>query len=201
MSGGGAEPLFAPEIRQFPWIGVGVLGAATFLIEDLVVAGLFISGLVTTQAETVMGQLTSYAFVLFSAHLVPVTRTAEQVTLAGPKRLNLVLAQTDPTVPVWAYLSIPILALIGAGAIVAWHRGQRGTAWREDALVGLGLAGGYVLVGMAATVVFVTSTEFDPGRVTQTVDRLYALVATVAYPLVAGTAGALLVRAYRGYAP
>lgn len=201
MSGDGGEPLFTPEIRRFPWLGVGVLGGVTFLLEYILIASLFVSGVVTTQAESILDRLTSYAFVLFSAHFVPVVRTAEGVTLAGPKRLNLVLTQADPTVPVWAYLSLPVLALVLAGTLVAWYRGESGTAWREDALVGLGLAGGYAVVGMTATFVFVSGTEFDPGRVTQSADRLYALGATVAYPLIAGSVGALLVRAYRGYAP
>lgn len=198
---GGDRAVSSEPIRSSAWGRTAVAGAVTFLAEYVVLALLFVFGPVSTGADTLMERLTSYAFVLFSAHHAPVVRSAEGVNLPLPPRENLVTGQSDPTIPIVAYLAIPVVALLIAGATVEWRRREAGDGLVEGSvLVGTGLAAGYVVVGMVATFVFVDVNQFDPGHVTQSVDRLAAFVVTLGYPLVFGTVGALAVRAYRAYA-
>lgn len=194
------DSLFAPEIREFPWVGAAINGATAFLVQYLIIVLVFVVGPAATRADTVMERLTTYAFVLFGAHNVPVVRSAQEITFEGPRRINLVTDAQDPTIPILVYLALPVVVLLVAGAVFYWLYGDgKGTFYERAALTGIGHGVGYFAVGILASFVFVATTTFDPGTVTEAVDRLAAVVSLLAYPLVFATLGALAVAGYRRY--
>lgn len=206
----GDEPLFSPAIRRFPWLRAAGTGVAAFAVEFVVVALLFLVGPLSTQASSLMTKLTSYAFVLYNAHHVPITVSSRGVTYTGPTQFNLVTGAETELLPVYVYLAIPVLGLLAAGALVEWYRDDAGEGLLEGSvIVGVGVMAGYVVVAMIGTVVFVSQTNFDPGVVTQGPLKTHAVILMAAYPLVVGAIGALLVRGptsryaetWRSYSP
>lgn len=194
------DSVFAPEVREFFWLGAAINGAVAFLTQYLLVAILFVLGPLSSGADTVFERLTAYAFVVFGTHHVPVVRTAREVTLQGPSRVNPVTNAQDPTILVGVYLAIPVVALLIAGAIFyCRHADGPGTDYERAVLTGIGHAGGYLAVGLLAAVVFVATTTFDSGSVTEAVDRIVAVVSLIAYPAIFATIGALTVAGYRRY--
>jgi len=195
------KPFLDPSIRRFPWGLAALTGAATFLVEYALVGLLFVFGPVSSGAEALFDRLTIWSFTHFNAHFVPVTRSAEGITLAGPTRVNLVTDSPDPTIPAAVYIAIPIASLLFAGVLFEWWREDDGEGLFEGSgIVGAGLAVGYLLVGMLGTFVFVITVSFDQGgTASEAVDRIFAFAALLGYPLVLGSFGALLVRGYREY--
>lgn len=174
-------------------------GGITFLVEYLLVATLVAGhSSVSTAADTLVEQLKSYGMILFNAHGVPATVTANGVAYRGPTEFNLVADAT--AIPPLVYYAIPVVALVIAGALFEWYRTETDEELFEgSALVGTGLVSGYLVVGLFATFAVATTTTFNPGSVTEGVDQILAIVATVGYPLIVGSVGAFAVRAYRTY--
>lgn len=196
----GGDSLFAPSIREFPWPGAVLAGATAFLAQYVLVGLLFLLGPLSTRADGLLEQLTTYAFVVFGAHHVPVLRTAQGITFEGARRVNLVTDAQDPTIPTVVYLALPVVTLVIAGAIFYWRYGDGvGEDYERAVLTGMGQSVGYLLVGLVASFVFVATMNFDPGTVTEAVDRFAAFVSLLVYPLAFATAGALLVVGYRRY--
>jgi hypothetical protein len=198
----GGQPLFSEPIRTFAWGRTAVAGAATWVAEYVVVALLFVFGPASLPVDTTFERLVGYAFRLFGAHFAPVViSTPPDVQLTGPSRINVVTAGIDP-VPSIVFLSIPVVALLVAGAAVErWRRDTDEGLLEGSAIVGMGLAGGYVIAALVASFVFVATTPLEGGgTATEAVDRLAAVLTPVGYPLLLGTVGAFAVRAYRSYA-
>ena len=180
----------------------GLAGGVTFLVEYLVVTALIVvhPGL-STAADTLVEQLKSYGLILFNAHAVPITVVAEGVQYQGPTRFNMITDAANPVLPAFVYMAIPVLTLLIAGALFEWFRREGDEGVLEGgALVGTGLISGYLVVAVVASFAVATTTTFDSGSVTEGVDQVFAFATAIAYPLVVGSIGALVVRTYRDYA-
>ncbi|WP_226012652.1 hypothetical protein [Halomicrobium salinisoli] len=197
------EPLLKPSLRQFPWFRAAGAAVATIAVEyGLVVLAFAVgpSSLRSSAFDSLADELLQYAFVLYNAHHVPLITTATNATVAGSRMSNALYGADGAFIPPAAFFALPVVALLVAGAAFEFRRrGERaGSTLEESALVGTGIAAGYAVLGTGASLVLVRRITFEGGGASASTGPaiLWALVATVCFPLVFATAGAVAAAVY-----
>jgi hypothetical protein len=213
---GDAEPgaqdhFFAPSIREFPWLWAAGAAAATFVVEYLLVAALFVLGPSSVDRSTpiinsTVAVLLQYTHILYNAHFVWIVQSAtvSNVQIPEPFSNDLwtvystpgVSAATDPVV----FFLLPVISLVIAGAMFERYRTPATGRLTEAALVGSGFTAGYLAVGLLGSVTFVQRVPItgSDGVLTQQPDLFFTAVMFVVFPMVFVSLGAAL--AYRAQA-
>ncbi|WP_225333833.1 hypothetical protein [Halomicrobium urmianum] len=194
-------PLLKPSLRQFPWLRAAGAAVATIAVEYVVVALAFVAGpssMDSSAFDSLAGELLQYAFVLYNAHHVPIITTATNAAVAGSRMTNALYGAEGGSIPPAAFFALPIVALLVSGAVFELRRrgGRASSTLEESALVGTGIAAGYAVVGTGASLVLVRRITFEGGNASSGPAILWALVATVCFPLVFATIGAAVAAVY-----
>jgi hypothetical protein len=198
------DHFFSPSIRQFPWLWAGGAAVGTFLIEYLLVAGLFVLGPSNVdRSEPIINStvavLVQYAHILYNAHFVwTITgATVPGVQIPRPFANDLWVAlirggaATHPVV----YFLIPVVSLVIAGAVFEWYRESPAPGrFSEAGLVGTGFTAGYWLLGLLGSFLFVQQNPISgtDGVVTQQPDLYFTAVMFFVFPMVFVSVGAAL---------
>jgi len=113
---------------------------------------------------------------------------------------NALYGAEGGSVPPAAFFALPVVALMVAGAVFEFRRrgARTSSTLEESALVGTGIAAGYAVVGTGASLALVRRITFDGGSASASTGPaiLWALVATVCFPLVFATIGAAAAAVY-----
>lgn len=201
------EHLFSPALRTFPWVKAGGAAVATFVVEYLLVAALFVVGPSSVDRSvpainSTMAVVIQYAHVLFNAHHVPtLLQVPAGVQIAGSalgNDLYIALAAGDASVPPVVYFLVPMVALTVAGGVFEGRRQSPADGrLSEAALVGTGFALGYLAVGVVGALTLVQRWQLQTeegvvGTATQQPDIYFAAIAFFLFPMVFVTIGAAL---------
>jgi len=201
------QHLFSPALRNFPWVEAGGAAVATFLVEYLLVAALFVVGPSSVDRSapainSTVAVVIQYAHVLFNAHHVPtLLQVPAGVQVAGSalgNDLYIAMAAGEASVPPVVYFLVPMIALTVAGGLFEGRRGYPESGrLSEAALVGTGFAMGYLGVGVVGALTLVQrwqlrTQEGVVGTATQHPDIYFAAVLFFLFPMVFVTLGAAL---------
>jgi hypothetical protein len=174
----------------------------------LTIVTILIGGSIDTSRPIEAARVVGYAF--YNAHNVPLHRYGERA-VSGPDGTTLqeisatgtLLQESATSIPTVVYYLIPVVVLLGAGALLAYRylpSERQPTSERRSvrhlALVG-GLVLGYTLAMLAGSFLFAETTTSGQTWVSLNPERLSALVAGIGYPLVLGAVGSTAVLAWR----
>lgn len=202
------DHLLAPSVRAFPWLPAGLAAVATFLLEYLVVATIFVVGPSSVDRsaapiDSAAAVVIQYGHILFNAHHVP-TVTRATIQIGGSPFGNDLYFATGASVPPVVFFLVPVVALVAAGAL--FETSRPGTpaesVLEESALVGTGFTVGYLLCGVVGTFVLVqrwalVAQEETVGTASQGPMLSVTLVAFFLFPIVLVTLGAAAVASRR----
>ncbi|MFC7077668.1 hypothetical protein [Haloarcula halophila] len=201
---GSDDHFFAASLREFPWPWAAGAAVATFVVEYLLVAALFVLGPSSVDRsvpiiDSTMAVLIQYAHILFNAHFVWIVQaaTVPNVQIPEPFSNDLWLAlvsggaATHPLV----YFLLPVVSLVIAGAVFERHRDSPATGrFTEAGLVGAGFTVGYLAVGILGSVTFVQRVPINgsDGFLTQQPDLYFTAIMFLVFPMLFATLGAVL---------
>lgn len=198
---GSDSHIFDEDLRTFPWLRAAGIGLATLALQYAVIASLFLVGPATISLDSLRDQLVVYGFLVYNTHFVTViTRSVSGAF--EPQSQNVVLAQTDPTIPIAVYLALPVVTLLAAGAFLAWSRERPAEGLlTEIALVTTGLSVSYLLVALLGRFAFVRQAALGNGAgVGIAKPSLFlTLFLMLLYPAVFGGLGATATVLYRRF--
>jgi hypothetical protein len=179
------EDLVADRLGGLDWPRLLALGPAAFVAGYVVTVLVVVLGPSSVSGDPA-DVLLLLVFLFYSAHNVPLAVDGvgqiDWLAQAGSG------ATPPPAVPVAVFYAIPILVLLGGGAVLARRLDGVDDPVRVGAAVGA-LAASYAVVAVAGTVLFRESSVFGGTARLVPVD---AAVYGLAYPLAFATIGAVV---------
>lgn len=196
-------------LEAFPWGGGVVAGIGTFLAGYLVFLATVLVG-ARSVGGPLLGIATQVSYFFYNAHLIPTERRLQltvesngsgaafagaggSITREGTT--NALLTGTT-ALPVWLYLLVPVVVLVGAGVLFARYALDSPTPLRPSTLLrralssGAALALGYLLAALLGTYIVAQQVTQGEALRARNPARLQTLLFGLVYPLVLGTVGA-----------
>lgn len=183
----GSEAPLGDAIAAVDWLAAVIAGILGAVLGYVLLAAVFVLGPASFGAiSSTVEQVRQLGLLFYNAHFVDlVASVSEGAAVAGGRRINIITESAgQSTVPIVVYLLVPVVTLVAVGLVATARRGDG--EWIEAAGTGVGMAVGYVLVLLPATVLVTRSG----GGSSISPDLLQTVALGLGYPLVLGTVGA-----------
>ncbi|WEL18090.1 MULTISPECIES: hypothetical protein [unclassified Halorhabdus] len=179
-------------VRGFPWLEGIVTGGVAWIVGYALTTALFYVGPASLTVESHVQKLKGIGVIFYNAHFVDALETLSNGEMQETVRFNMILEQSGSTIPDVVYFSIPVLVLAVAGLLVGQSLLDSETEHVTFGLVGVALAGGYVLLAIPGIFLAELAVRWRLGIVVLTPAPLETVAFSFAYAFVLGAIGAFL---------